>query len=83
MRATNKVLLTVILATLVLINVYSLGYMIFNKALAQRQPEELRERGVFEIGFGVETIFINHLATLAHQEEQHLLQQGLQPTTHH
>jgi hypothetical protein len=72
MRATNKMLLTLILATLVVINVYSVGYVIVNKALAKRQSVDLREKGVFDIGFGVETQLIDHLTTLAHQEE-HLL----------
>jgi hypothetical protein len=73
MRATNKVVLTLILAILVVINIYSLGYVIVNKALAKRQSVDLREPGVFQIGFGVETSLIEHLTTLAHQEEHRLL----------
>jgi hypothetical protein len=38
MRATNKALITLILATLVAINVYSLDHVIVNNALAKQQP---------------------------------------------
>jgi hypothetical protein len=90
MGATNK-MLTFILATLVVINVYSLGYMTFNKALAQRQPEQhtpfqshhIEASHLIEAGIGETVIFINHDLQLAHEEEQHTLQHELQPVTHH
>jgi hypothetical protein len=75
MRAT-KVLLTLILTTLVVINVYSLGHVIVNKALAKRQSVELSEPGIIDHH---QTIFIDHHVTAAHQEERHILQHVPQP----
>jgi len=92
MRATNKVLLTLILATLVVINVYSLGYMIVNKALAQRQPEQhtpfqSNHNKAFQFqslsGIGESVTFINHQLQLAFEEEQQILQHEPQAVTHH